>query len=890
MVLTPGTEIGHYRIVEKLGAGGMGEVYLAVDTKLNRRVALKFLPLHLCQDEDCRKRFTREAQAAAKLDHPNIAAIHEVGEYQGRPFFAMQVIEGRSLRDVIAGKDLPLENILEIAIQVSEGLQAAHDKGIIHRDIKPSNILLDSHGRVRIVDFGLAAVRGSEQLTKTGSTIGTIGYMSPEQVRGDDIDKRSDLFSLGVVLYELLTKHNPFGRDTEAATLKAVIDDLPEPLARFKAGLPDRLQLVVEKALEKDVKTRYQHADGMLADLMRVRRALESGNISGFKSASERRTGWRLAWLAAAVFAVVAAFLAWKQLAPEKTQPQSFRFTIPKPEGVVNVDWPQPSPDGRYLAFLGYDSLGTSRIWLLPLDSARAFPLPETTVPAGTPVGRPFWSPDSKHLAVYDVAEGRLKKLSIEGGTPSTICRANFCDGTWGSSGTILCDDFNGRGIGRVQASGGEATLAAWPDTAAGETYISWPSFLPDGRHFIYNNQPMSWSSATDELYLKIGSLDSRESRHLGKVVGRAVYCEPGYLMYLKNGFLVMHRFNAGNLEFEGTPIPLTAMPTSSVSASVGLVMNAGVSNNGIVAWKKGPPPLSRLVWVDRNGKVLDTVGPSAIYGDLRLSPDNRYVAYHARPSEIQGFKISIMDLQNGRVVPLTTNSYSEWYPVWSPEGDAIAFCGFADSGATELEYCRLQNSTSISLIRSDSSQLWPVYWSAGNELLLGEFFVQPQKNRRMYRVKVDQQGVIEQANTLPDRQTLRGVSPDGRYGLSQTNNAVWLQEVYAFDINAPEHRWRITASGRQPRWSPTGKEIFFFDNDDFMVVEVDTANGLRFGVPRKLFTRRQFPDWTITLWGYDVSNDGQRFLFITPVDSPAESSGDIEVIVNWPAAYGVNE
>jgi len=270
VALTKGTMVSHYRIISKIGAGGMGEVYLALDTKLNRKVALKFLPPHLCQDEDCRKRFTREAQAAAGLDHPNIAAIYEVGEFQGRPFYAMQIVEGQSLKDVIAGKDLPIERIFEIGIQVCEGLQAAHDKGIIHRDIKPSNILLDGHGRVRIVDFGLAAIRGSDHLTKTGSTLGTVGYMSPEQVQGKDIDQRSDLFSLGVVLYELITKQNPFKRDSEAATLKAVSDDLPEPLARYKSDIPDELQRTVSKLLEKTPSLRYQHADGVASDLHRM--------------------------------------------------------------------------------------------------------------------------------------------------------------------------------------------------------------------------------------------------------------------------------------------------------------------------------------------------------------------------------------------------------------------------------------------------------------------------------------------------------------------------------------------------------------------------------------------------------------------------------------------
>ncbi len=302
--LTSGTEVGHYRIIDKIGAGGMGEVYLALDSKLNRKVALKFLPPHLCQDEDCRKRFTREAHAAAGLDHPNIAAIYEVGEYQGQPFFAMQVVEGQSLREVIAEKDLPIERILEIAIQVCEGLQAAHDKGIIHRDIKPSNVLLDSHGRVRIVDFGLASVHGSEQLTKTGSTLGTIGYMSPEQVRGQEVDHRSDLFSLGVVLYELLTRQNPFKRDSEAATLKAVSDDLPHPAARYRVNLPDSLQTILDKALEKDVKTRYQHADDLKADLMKVGRDLEHTNSIKKDTAAARRAPW--VWLLLFTSVVVA--------------------------------------------------------------------------------------------------------------------------------------------------------------------------------------------------------------------------------------------------------------------------------------------------------------------------------------------------------------------------------------------------------------------------------------------------------------------------------------------------------------------------------------------------------------------------------------------------------
>jgi serine/threonine protein kinase/Tfp pilus assembly protein PilF len=268
--LTGGTMVSHYRIIEKIGAGGMGEVYLAEDTELNRKVALKFLPSHLCQDADCRARFKREAQAAAKLDHPNIVAVHEVGDFQGRPFFSMQHVEGQTLREVLAGKALPLDRILEIGIQVCEGLQAAHENGITHRDIKPSNILIDSHGRARIVDFGLASVMGSDHLTKTGSTLGTICYMSPEQVRGETVDHRTDLFSFGVVLYEIITGHSPFKADSEAATLHAITNTKPDLLARYRREIPAEIQTIIDKALEKDVATRYQHADDFAADLRRL--------------------------------------------------------------------------------------------------------------------------------------------------------------------------------------------------------------------------------------------------------------------------------------------------------------------------------------------------------------------------------------------------------------------------------------------------------------------------------------------------------------------------------------------------------------------------------------------------------------------------------------------
>ncbi|MCH7691050.1 MAG: protein kinase, partial [candidate division Zixibacteria bacterium] len=294
--LTKGTEVGQYRIINKIDEGGMGEVYLAEDTKLNNKVALKFLASRFVSDDASKERFTREAQAVASLDHPNIVAIHELNEYKGRPYFAMQYVQGQSLWSYAKQTKLSTDRVVELAMQLCEGLQAAHEKGITHRDIKPSNILIDSHGRLRIVDFGLASVQGTDRLTKTGSTLGTVGYMSPEQVRGEKVDHRSDLFSMGVVLYELLSGLNPFKAESEAATMHAITQDKPQPLARFNRDVPEELQRIIDKALAKDVSLRYQHADGMLSDLKRI----DSAQVS-------TKSGNRLAAIAATVLVVVLA-------------------------------------------------------------------------------------------------------------------------------------------------------------------------------------------------------------------------------------------------------------------------------------------------------------------------------------------------------------------------------------------------------------------------------------------------------------------------------------------------------------------------------------------------------------------------------------------------------
>jgi len=344
--LAKGTLVFHYRIIEKIGAGGMGEVYLAEDTKLNRQVALKFLSAQYTSDEDSRARFMREVHAAAALDHPNIIHIYEVSEHRGRPFFAMQLIEGRSLRDIIRDEELSLSQILDVAHQVGEGLSAAHEAGIVHRDVKPANILLDKKDHVRLVDFGLARIEGENKLTRPGSTLGTVGYMSPEQVKGELADERSDIFSFGVVLYEMLAGRQPFGRDSEAATLHAIVSDTPDPVARFKAGVPEGMQRIIDKALEKDKETRHQHVDDLLADLKRVRREVDSGwpeTTSRMVPAPPRPR--RYPWFVGSLVLVVLAVLF-------------FVFNRSSRHAVLEWIGSEPVPAEKLLAVLPFTNVG----------------------------------------------------------------------------------------------------------------------------------------------------------------------------------------------------------------------------------------------------------------------------------------------------------------------------------------------------------------------------------------------------------------------------------------------------------------------------------------------------------------------------------------------------
>jgi len=814
--LTPGASVSHYEILDKIGAGGMGEVYLALDTQLNRKVALKFLPSHLCQDEDCRKRFTREAQAAAGLDHPNIAAIYEVGEYQGRPYFAMQVVEGQSLREVLAGKDLPIERVLEIAIQICEGLQAAHDKGIIHRDIKPSNMLLDSHGRVRIVDFGLASVRGSEQLTKTGSTLGTIGYMSPEQVRGQEVDHRSDLFSLGVVLYELLTKQNPFKRDSEAATLKAVSDDLPHPAARFRAELPDSLQLILDKALDKDTKTRYQHADDLAADLVRLKRVSDSGEHTA--KLPIRAQSRRLALSALVIAAIVAAAVFTFQLLESDRSRRAPQYTQRQITYFGDVQKCEISPDGAFYA-VSRQLGGKQCLYFADLHGGDPVRLVECDYLIGF-----RWSPDGTTIAATyftDSARGSFILPRLGGGARC------FLGGT--CSSFALGWSPNGKQIALHNSCRKSDSIVIYDLQT--QKHSSVPVEIE--REWVDN---LDWSPGNDFILLTSNRSTTNALWTVPVAGGKAVkVCEGDFstarwaassnaVYYAQDNevggkALIKAEIDARTGRLAGEPkvlMPDLAATNFSISSD----------NKSLLCSRRTASSNLFRIAVDQHNPGIPlqlTSGTAEVYQPA-VSTDGKWVAYTlCKDGRMDIYRVSV---DGGKPERLTFDGTSNNSPAWSPDGQFLAYLHSEDGNA----YClrtldlSLRNTRTYASSRASLSSSG-LHWG-GN----GEIFYQKPRNRNI--IRVDTETGVEQELLLDESHGWifsARVSPDSSAVAvvwnrwPDTEDGIWtvsLDGNRQQQIVADSPAWDVLL-----RWSGDGQLLYYCQ------YSVETSNLCRVNV-----------------------------------------------------------
>jgi Tol biopolymer transport system component len=874
MTLTAGSTLGPYKIVAPLGSGGMGEVYRAHDTRLGRDVAIKVLSPHLAATPEVHARFEREARTISQLNHPHICTLHDIGHQEGTDYLVMELLEGETLAHRLEKGPLPVAEVLTLGAQIADALDRAHRAGVVHRDLKPGNVMLTKAG-AKLMDFGLARAASvaakpgtltesptvSRPLTAEGTIVGTFQYMAPEQLEGKEADARSDLWALGCVLYEMATGRRAFEGQSQASLISAIMKDEPRPLLELQPLSPPALEHLVRRCLAKDPGERWQSARDVMHELKWIAEAGSQAGVSALVAA-RRRSGSQVARALAGGFAIVATvalgFLVQHLLEP----PRVVRFEVSTPAGAGDMSWPRVSPDGRTLAFLAPDSLGTPRLWMRSLNAIEARSVPGIQgLRTAYEDNRPFWSPDGRYLAY--IVQGKLRKIPAAGGPVIEICDVpGGADGTWGKSGWILFDGAIGDSIRGVPASGGAPRPMTFMDHAHGETQHAWPFFLPDGRHFLF---VASRSGAADEI--RVGTLGSKESRFVGHTQSRAEYAPPGWLVYVNGGRLVAQRFDARSARTTGEPMP--------VGENVTVGGDFSVSNAGVLAYRpeilRSQP---RLLWVARDGHVLEEAAPTGNYENLDLSPDGRRVALCILGEQPPTRDIWVRDLVRGTNSRLTLDPGDESCPIWSPDGTRIAYS--VGGGASYLMIKSVDGTRVDSL--SMKSVVTRVYdWSSpANAILVGtmsggntDLWAVPADGRQPPR-PIQQTRFFEMAGRF---------SPDGKW-LAYASNETGRFEIYVVPYPGPGGKWQVsTAGGNYPQWRADGKELFFEGADQsFMAVDVRAGTTFEVGVPTRLFRTTLVRGSNGRAWA--ASRDGQRFLINTSAGNAAPSH--LIVATNW--------
>jgi len=886
MPLDSGSRLGPYQILEPIGAGGMGEVYKATDTRLDRSVAVKILPGHLSANPELKQRFDREAKAISSLTHPNICALFDVGHQDGVDYLVMEYLEGTTLTERLATGPMPLEDVLRVGRQIAEALAAAHRSGVVHRDLKPGNVILTRTG-AKLLDFGLAKT-GAEQavstssltmkvesnhprtpLTAQGTILGTFQYMSPEQLEGGEADARSDIFALGAVLHEMATGNRAFQGHTQASLIASILKDQVAPISSFQVMTPPALDRVVRVCLEKDPDSRWQTAHDVGLQLQWI---AEGGSEVGVPRPviHRRRSRERIAWIAAAVLGLGLVAVGARDVLTrnETAPPQVLRFRVPAPRGIVAIDSPKLSPDGRTLAYNATDSTGTVRIWVHPLDSFEAHPLTGTEGAA-----RPFWSPDSRSLAFFSGT--RLKRVDVAGGAAQTVLDGvRGYDGAWGSDGMIIFDATATDSIQGVPAAGGLAKPITRIDRAAGETGNAWPHFLPDGKHFLF--LALHGGGGSDSL--KLGEIGSFQARTLGPADSRMEYTDPGYLLWVQDGTLLGRRFDVKSLQFAGDPFPVT----EEVSGDGGGLADFSLSESGILAYRQQGGGVLQLAWVDRSGHVLSTMGTPADWADPALSPDETMVAAERTGggSAATG-DIWVSDLKRGTESRLTFDPAWDYFSVWSGDGSKIYFTSERE-GPAKAYVCDASGTGGQTLVWGDERA--PRTLSVDRE---SRYLIARIRNKEtgvdLWAVPLTGDAEPFPVVQAPFDQRTAALSPDGKW-LAYTSDESGTTQVYVQPFPKGGGKWQISTQGAdEPQWSKDGTQLFYVALPNVLtVVEVSTEGGFRPGIPKPLFTAPFAVGDNVNRNHYAVSGNGEKFLVIA--GNPNETLRPTTLVVNWTA------
>ncbi|HEX9656572.1 MAG TPA: protein kinase [Bacteroidota bacterium] len=889
-----GQTISHYKIIEKLGEGGMGVVYKAEDTKLDRMVALKFLPSHLNASEDDKKRFIQEAKAASAMNHPNICTIYSIEEHEDQIFIAMEFVDGRTLRQ--RKETTSLKQAIEMGIQIADGLAAAHEKGIVHRDIKPENIMIRKDGIVQIMDFGLAKLRGVSRLTKEGSTVGTAGYMSPEQVQGQDADHRSDIFSLGALIYELLTGQLPFKGVHETAIMYEVVNVDAVPPSAVVPEIEPELDRIVLECLQKEPDERCQSAKEVSKDLKRFKRESGRQRVSRISSVRQlhpptqstaqmpipdmqpvssqalpsKPASSRL-WMiiAAALFIALctALFFYWKAASIEIPV---LRATILPPEK-GSFDSEQGahfaiSPDGHAIAFVGTDSSGKKHLWVRQLNTNSPMPLPGTDN-----ASYPFWSYDSKTIGFF--ADSKLKKVDAAGGPPLALCEAEAGrGGTWNQDGIILFCPSTFSPIHQVSAAGGTPTAVTALDTSFNETNHRMPFFLPDGNHFLFVSQTATSGAGgfeeQDRMY--VGSLDGKTNQ-LMKGASNMTYSS-GYLFFVRQSTLMAQAFDAGSQEFDGNAFPLVENINFSPPRSKGAF---SVSNTGILVYLESTSSTREVYIADRRGAVVHRYPMKSPLYAMNFSLDGKKIVYDNDDRASQNQDIWVFDIARQVNTRFTFDNTIEILPMWSPDASQVVYTSFI-SGKGNLFLKDASGTKKEELLFSSGENMYTTDWSHDGKYLL----LSVQGGKTKWDIAVFSLGEKKITSTVKTEfnEWVATFSPDGQWFAYQSDESGRF-EVYVRPTSGGGAKWQIsTGGGENAHWKGDGKELYFASNGKLMAVAVNSGGGkFEVGIPHPLFDLdpRRNTEYI------DVSQDGQQF--IIRVENNVQGVSPMQVVTNFP-------
>jgi serine/threonine protein kinase/WD40 repeat protein len=864
--------IAHYRMIAKIGEGGMGEVWRAVDTKLGREVAIKILPEAFTQDEDRLARFTREAQVLASLNHPNIASIHGVEERA----LIMELVEGPTLAERIAQGPMLLEEALAAAAQIAEGLEYAHERGVVHRDLKPANLKITPEGRLKILDFGLAKAAPGDatpidpessptltmRATQAGIIIGTAAYMSPEQAMGKPVDKRADIWSFGAVLWELLTGRQLFKGETVTDTLAGVLRE-PIDFARLPAETPAPIRGLLRRCLDRNPKTR-------LRDIGEARIALKepAAHLPATVTAPPApRSFWP--WIAAACAATTLAMGALYLHRPAE-EPRVLKLQISPPAKSALVSTaPAISPDGRRIAFVAVTD-GVHHVWTRDLDSLESRLLPGTEGAI-----EPFWSPDSRSIGFF--AEGYLKKIDAAGGPASSLCDAPAGrGGTWSQNGVIVFSPSFSGGLLRVSSAGGASVRLTTVDQAAGEAAHIYPSFLPDGRHVLYF--AMNRDHAKHALW--VADLNSKERRRILPTSTNTAYAPPGFLLLVRDGTLMALPFNAATAQVTGEAVPVAEQVDYYLGMNQSRALFS-VSGNGVLVYGTG---MSRgriqLTWFDRSSKLLGTVGPPGLVNWPAISPDGKTVAVSRDDPQTGVSDVWLYDLARGSSNRLTSHSKgNSLFPLWSPDGEYVSYSSDWDS-ETKLYRKASGGGGAEEILYAPRPSMRADDWSRDGRYLVGEQGNSVARGN-LWVFPLFGDGKQYQFLNSEFHETRARISPDSRW-LAYVSDRTGRNEVYVTSFPAAGAQTQIsTGGGSFPAWSGDGKQLFYLAGTrQLMAVAIKAGSRIEAGIPEFLF-EVPFATTSGNSSRFDVAKDGR---FLIPVDATSSALPSIVVVGNWTA------